>query len=402
MLLGALESLGEESALLSADPKVQDLITTVTTSLVNDAQAHVQAMRDNEGGNIVKEERIRAWAEVVFRSVVSSGGRLVVEHPREYLGVSESGRQALVTTVGSALLDLVVSSPQGELDSLFSANSLEVLAGTALRTLGEHPEILVDGGNEGLRTLLGQVATELAGYDRIFETSMLPELSRMVLEKTGENLHLLWPELANNPQKNLLLTGAGTALDVLTRKPADGSKWTPRFGREELLDVTEAVLDQFVENPGWLVDEASEVNENLKIALESAMGVIRERGDRRLGTALAADILKRSLAAVATRQEFVQTLPGEGRIAVAAVLDVVLDQAFRGDLDPKAVWILTRTEVIRGLVAVGLEQLGRSRLGDSEIAVLRKTLADQANAIANGRPFEIAIFATNLEKELQS
>lgn len=402
LLLGALESMGEESALLSSDPKVQELITSVTASLVKDVQAQVQAIRADEGGNIVREERVRAWAEVAFRSVVSSGGRLVVENPQAYLGITGSGEQALVTHVSRALLDMVVASPQGELDSLLSAHSVEVLADAALRTLGEHPEILVDGKDDALRTLLGQIATELADYDRLFRTSMLPEIGRMVLDKTGENLHLLWPELAHDPRKNLLLTGANTALDILTRKPVDGSKWTPRFGREELLDVTEAVLDQFVENPGWLVSEAGEVNANLRAALEAALGVLRERGDRRLGTALAADIVKQTLTAVAMRQEFMQQLPGDGRIAVAAVLDAVLHQAFRGDLDPRAAWVLNRTDVVRGLVAVALDQLGRSSLGDAEVALLREALEAQANAIVNGRALDITAFAANLEKELAS
>jgi len=402
MLLGALESLGEESALLSSDPKVQELVTTVTASLVKDVETHIRAIRAAGGENIVKEKRVREWAEVVFRSVVSSGGRLVVENPQEYLGVSGADRQALVSNVGGALLDLVVSSPEAELDALFSTDSLEVLADAALRTLGEHPEILVDGGNAGLRTLLGQVATELAGYDRLFQTSMLPELGRMVLDKTGENLHLLWPNLASDPKKNLLLTGASTALDVLTRKPAVNEPWKPRFTREELLDVTEAVLDQFVENPGWLVSEAGEVNDNLKAALEAAVGVIRARGNRRLGTALAADILKTSLVAVATRQEFVQRLPAEGKVAVAAVLDVVLEQAYRGGLDPKVAWVLTRGEAVRGLVAVALEQLGRTELGEPEIAKLRKALERQVDAIVAGQAFELSAFSAELEKELES
>ncbi|MCP4002711.1 MAG: hypothetical protein GY725_00815 [bacterium] len=402
MLLGALESLGEESALLSSDPKVQQLITTLTTSLVKDVEAHIEAIRAAEGANTFKEGRVRAWAEVVFRSVVSSGGRLVVENPKEYLGVSGAGEQALVSNVGSALLGLIVDSPEGELDALFSTSSLEVLADAALRTLGEHPEILVKGGNDGLRTLLGQVATELADYDRLFQTSMLPEIGRMVLDKTGENLPLLWPELANDPKKNLLLTGASTALDVLTREPAAGERWQPRFGREELLDVTEAVLDQFVENPGWLVDQAGEVNENLKVALEAAVGVIRKRGDQRLGTALATDILKSSVAAVATRQEFIQELPGDAQVAVAAVLDVVLDQVFRGDLDPKAAWVLTRGEVVRGLVSVALDELGRTQLGEGEIAKLRQVLKQHTAAIANGQAFDLSAFATELETELAS
>ena len=224
----------------------------------------------------------------------------------------------------------------------------------------------------------------------------------MVLDKTGENLHLLWPELANDPKKNLLLTGASTALDVLTRKPADDERWKPRFGREELLDVTEAVLDQFVENPGWLVDEAGAVNQNLKVALEAAIGVIRKRGDQRLSTALATDILKSSVVAVATRQEFIQKLPGEGQVAVAAVLDVVLDQVFRGDLDPKAAWVLTRGEVVRGLVAVALEEIGRTKLGDAEIAKLRAVLEQLAEDIAAGKPFELAAFTGALEKEFAS
>jgi hypothetical protein len=108
------------------------------------------------------------------------------------------------------------------------------------------------------------------------------------------------------------------------------------------------------------------------------------------------------VAAVATRQEFIRKLTGEGQVAVAAVLDVVLEQVFRGDLDPKAAWVLTRGDVVRGLVATALDEIGRTKLRDAEIAKLRTVLEQQAAAIAAGQPFELSAFTADLEKELLS
>jgi len=395
LFVAALETVSENSDLLSGDAKVQELVKVTTKSLSADAARRLDQLGS---GDLVKAERVRDWAELVFRSVLSSAGGLVLANPKRYLGIEQDSQATLVSRVGESVLGLVLDNTSVHLDHLFSLQGLEKITQTALAVVGEHPEILVKSNNVGLQKLLSAIATELSQFDKRLTPDLLPELTRLILEKTGENLALLWPDLENNPQNHLLLTAASTTLQILSRPPAANEKWKLQFSSADLLSMAAAVLDELAAHPTWLLDQAGQVNENLKIALEAALGVLRTHANNRLSTASAVEVLRAVVGKVGLRKEFLDKMPTGPQPIIAAALDALFDTIFDDQLDSRATWQVVRSETIVYLVNISLDQLAKVRLTSDKVTVFATFIKQQIDLLAAGGALDSAIFERNLQE----
>ena len=359
LFTATLDAIGENPELISGDSKIQELLKSTTVEISKNVKGRLYTI--NEDGNLDAVEKrktrlhVQDWAQLIFRTTLSTGGRLVINDPGKFLGIKTTGDQALVTAVGGAVLDTILDDETG-LRGVLSRKSVETIMRAALDAIGEHPEILTSSNNKGIKQLISSLATGLSQAEDLLTRDILPEVVRMTIEKTGENLPLFWPDLKNHPEKNLLATAAAPTLKILGKKPTGGAKWKLKFSKEELLAVTEATLDQFLENPAWLIDDAGEVSETLKLVLETTIGVLRKRADKRLSATTAIEIIQASLKAVALRQEFVHELPN-GKLIITAAVDTIIAGLFKSTNDPKASWQLLRAEVITGLTTVSLEAL---------------------------------------------
>jgi hypothetical protein len=403
LFTAALDTISEHTELLTGDPKIQELVKVTTKSL----SANVASRLTQLGGtDLTKAQQIGDWAELVFRSVLSSAGGLVLSDPKRYLGIQQAGQAALVTSVGDSVLGLVLGDSGVQLDRLFSRQGLETVTKSALTVLGQHPEILVQSNNVGLQKLLGAIATQLGQYDTLLTPDMLPEITRMILEKTGENLPLLWPDLEKNPQQHLLLTAASMTLEILSRKPAAGQKWTVQFNSADLLKVVNAVLDELAANPTWLLNAAGQINDNLKTALDAALGVIRNRADDRLSPATVVDVLTAVVEKVSMRKEFLDLMPGgtaaAGQTLVAAALDAIFSTLFDPSLDPRAAWQLVGSQAIMDLVNLSLAELAKVPLAPAKLDAFSAFIKQQAALFASGTAWDPLAFTTKLQQALNA
>jgi hypothetical protein len=399
LLIATLETVSENSQFLSGDPKYQKLIAVTSDALVKDVASRINTIRESTGGagSEDAEARVKAWAELVFRSVLASGGRFVASNPKEFLGVEEPAESELVSHVGQAVLGFVLDQPEGNVDRVFGREELEVVIRAGLSALGKHPELLLHVENVGLKSLLSQVASEVLRHDALLKTGILPELVRLILDKTGENLYLLWPHWAKHPENHLLITAARVVAESLTSVPP-AAKWRPQFTREDMLRVFEATFDEFVNNPGWLMDRSGNVNDNLKVAFEAVVGIFRRQQDRRLSTHDASHILSAALKAVARRQEFLEGL-SNGTPMVAALIDAMLSSIFRKK-DDMAAWSLVRSEVIIGSIEAVLNLLEETGVTEQKVKKLRAVMKNQVKVINEGRPWSPELFEAALRTQL--
>lgn len=397
LFVAALETISGHGDLLSADAKVQELVKVITASLSSDVARRIDQAGD---ADLVEKEHIGDWAELVFRSVLSSAGGLVLSNPERFLGLEKDGQAALVTRVGESVLGLVLDNSGLKLDRLFSREGLETVIKSALAVIGEHPEILIKSNNAGLRILLSSIAAELCKFNTLFTSDLLPELTRLILDKTGDNLELLWPDVAQKPQQHLLLTAAVISLDILTRKPLNSQKWKLRFSRTDVLAITEAVFAEVSANPTWLLKEAGQLNDNLKTAVEAALEVVRTHADNRLTPATAVQVLCTVVHRIGQRKEFLDRLPDgcalAGQTLVAAALDAIFRVVFDDKLEARAAWQVVRNEVIAALVSIGLAQLAKVRLSAEKVACFADFIKQQIDMLAAGDPLNLAAF----EKEM--
>ena len=399
LLIATLETVSENSEFLSGDPKYQELIAVTSNALVKDVAQRIKRIRESTGGagNEDREERVKAWAELVFRSVLASGGRFVASNPKEYLGTDEPQESELAVHVGQAVLGLILDQPEGQLDRVFGREGLEVVIRAGLSALGKYPELVLDTENIGLKNLLSQVVSELGLQEAILETGILPEVTRLLLDKTGENLYLFWPQWAKHPENHLLLTAASIVLDSLTYMPS-GARWKPQFTSDNMLHVLEATFDEFLNNPGWLIDRSGKVNENLKVSLEAMIGVLRTQQDRRLNTRDASQIISAALKAIARRQEFLEKLPN-GTPMVAALIDAILSSIFRKKND-RAAWSLVRSEVILGTIKAALNLLAEAGVTEEKVKNLGAFMKKQVKAVNEGKPWSLVLFEAELRAAL--
>lgn len=418
LFVATLEGFGQNTNLLTSTEETKKLLSITATTLAKDVAQRIKKQREAAGGvsDADKEGGIVLWAELVFRSMLSSGGRLIANDPKNYLGIDQTGDAALVTKVGESVIDFVLRLPEGELHRTFGKEGLNVVVAAVLRVVGEHPEIIIrsDENGEiigasanGLKKLLSDVATDLGIMPHlIYRPDLIPEIVRLILEKTSMNLPVLWPDYAVDPQKNLLVVAAQKTLEILTEKPAEGVNWNLQFDDHDLVQVVETVLDAFVENPGWLLDKAGDANEVYRVTLEAALAILRKRGDGRLSSETAVEILGAALRAATLRQEFLADL-SEGEPLVGAAVDVILRTLFPEEaaLAPRAAVVLLRQKVVATLVDESLQALGRADLSSTAVQQqhlekLRKLLNSHITQILNGKGWNLDIYLQGLEKAI--
>lgn len=397
LLVAGLETVAAQPELLTGDAKAQMLLQVTTQALSADVVARLAQM---EAGDVPAQMRVKDWAELTFRSVLASAGGLVVAQPERYLGVSGEGRGALVTNVGTAVLGLVLDEPDQRLDHVFSRQGLEQVIKAALVTVGEHPEILVDTDNEGLRALLSETATQLAAFDTVLHPDIFPEMLRLVLEKTSQNLELLWPDLKRHPETNLAVTVARATLAALSQ-PIPGVRWTLRLTKQDLVQVTGTVIDELVANPQWLLDKVGTEQEDLEVVLRAVLKVLSQRGDERISPETAVRVIEEVARAVVLRQEFITRLPEAQEALVVSILDTLLSGLFNKRLDPRASWQLVRAQAIEGLTQVSLRLLSRTRLTPEILAPLKAVIKEQTKALAEGELFTLHAFEERLTLALE-
>ena len=397
LFFATLETVSENADLLTEDPNIQELISVTTTGLVTDVRSKIEEIR-RVGPDAEKEQQVTRWAEVVFRSVLSSAGGLVVADPRKFLGIEQAGQSALVSAVGSAMLDIVLSQPAGQLERAFSKQGLDSLVKAALTAVARHPE-LVAGDETRLHKLIGEVASQMSQLDSVLGSSILPELGRIVIERMADNLELLWPDGATDPGKNLVLVAARTVLTEMSRKPGDGDPWSLAFTRENLLTVVEAVADEIAEAPGWILNAAGEVDVHLEAAVQSMIAVLRSRGDARLNSDLAVELVGAGIRGAALRAEFLDRIADQ-RPLVAVLLDHILSVVLDQGLNRKAAWRLVKSDVLLGLMEIATDQLSGVEVNEQNVAVVKALLEQHVIAIDQGQPWSLERFEVELEQAL--
>lgn len=407
LFFATMDVVAKQPELVSADPKIQRLITGTTTALSVNVALRIQQI---DGDDDLKDDVVK-WGELVFRSVLEGAGRLVAADPKAYLGVAAGGESAVVGNVGNAILDLLLDS-QATVDegnrtlvinfgALFSKGGLDKVVDGALAAVAKHPE-LIAGDQQGLRNMVTAIANDLGALDTVFDKSVFADATQMVLKYGAANLELLWPDAAGDPERTPILKSARKTLEILSAAPAPGAQWRLEFGREDLLAVLETALAEVAANPGWLLEEANAVDKHLGAVLTDVLAVLRaQQCGALLSKATGVAILKISIKNAALRAEFTEEL-SNGKTLTAAAVDAVLSALFDPAADRTAKWRLLRAEVVEAMVSEALDALAKSKLGndqaafDAAAAKIGPVVRQQLTDVANGDPWHPDAFGKQL------
>ena len=384
LFVAAAESIGENPDLLGGDDKTENLIKAVTNGLVEDINDRFSEL----SGNLSKKEKVEKWGQLVLRSVLGNVGENVLANPSS-LGFDDPDIQGVVGQVGASILDVILDEDSVDLSELFGRQGLDKVVKSALSAVAEYPGILGDE-DEGLRNIVSQVARSLSEHDHVLDRDMLPEVTRLVLEKTAKNAELLLPVEEVGPGWHLLVTGASTFLDRLTQVPEEGATWKPAFSKSQLTGMLESVLDELVQNPGWLL-EAADDSSVLSDTLNAALDALETAPGKRVNAETAEKVLRATIKAVALRRSFLDEIPigGEDKTALAAALEALIDSTLSDDVDAKARWTLARGEVFTEVVTTGLAKLSELGISEQTIGMVKGILDKGAGQLASGESWSL-------------
>ena len=394
LFFSTLETIEENPDLLGGDEKIEKLVEAVARGLIRDAG---KLSEDLAGKDLTKQERIHAWANLIFRSLLSNAGHTVLANPNTYLAVDDTAMQALIASVGTSVLDTIITEDSVDLSELLSREGLDAIMSAALFTLAENPSLMgVD--HQGLSKLLSQIAKDLAQSSLLLNPDIIPEMMRLILERTAAHADLLWPDEFQQPEKHLLVTASRELLNQLAKPPAQGDTWTPKLTKSQILGVVETVLDEVVQNPEWLEKAAESENVILAEVVESVMATLCRVPANRLSGETGMEVLKSAIKAVALRKDFIEeiTVDGAQKRAISATLEALIDACLTDAVDPKARWTLARGEIFSLIAATALTRLAETGISEANLSKVKQFIRETADDLASGKPWELHLFIENI------
>lgn len=394
LFVATLETIEENPNLLGGDEKTEQLVEAVARGLIKDARRLTEDLAHRD---LAKEEKINAWASLVFRSLLSNVGYTVLANPKTYLAVDGTATETLIASVGTSVLDAIITEDSVDLSELLSREGLDSVLSTALFALAENPSLMgVD--HQGLRKLLSQIARDLAQSSLLLNPDIIPEVMRLVLERTAAHADLLWPDEFQQPEKHLLVTASRELLSQLGKPPTSGDRWTPKLTKSQILGVVETILDEVVQNPEWLMKEAEGESVILAEVVESVMTALRKVPGNRLSAETGMEVLRSAIKAVALRKDFVDkiTVDGAQKQAIAATLETLIDACLADEVEQQARWTLARGEVFSLIAETALASLAETGISAANLGKVKELIQETADDLASGRPWKLQQLIENI------
>ncbi|UCE64158.1 MAG: hypothetical protein JSU59_03165, partial [Nitrospirota bacterium] len=394
LLVAVLDTVSAHPDVLSGGENEQKLITNVSKSLAESAKGFLKDATDKQ------RRDAGVWLQLIGHAVFKGAAETVLAEPGRYFKIKPGAESGVVVEVGNTITNLLLGERQLEFRRLFSAEGLDKVAKSALTAIAKNPEILkID--NKGVENIIVALAENLSKLEDKISPDVFPEIVRLVLDKSADNLDLLWGGSFKNPQRHLLVTATGELLKSLAKTPPAGSKWKPQLTPDQLIDVAEAVLDEVVNNPAWVVDEAGRASQYLQTAVEAILAALRKMPGDRISAETGVAVIRAGLGAVALRLQLLDQLPSTAaqpaRVAITAALDAIFGEIFAEDVSVDANWNLACNSTLCAIAEIALNKLAKFGATKEDINKLRQAVQE---LIKQDTPFDPEDFATRLDNLL--
>jgi len=370
LLIAVVDSVGAHPDLIGNTETEKKLVKNIAQTLAKSAKTHLDK-------DIPTEQKWQgsAWLQMIARAVVKGASDTVLADPSSVLGIGEAEAK-FIQEVGKTIADLVIGDDDNDklkFQTLMSGEGINTVVKATLAAVAKNPEILKIG-NQGLRKIIVGVANGLSTQPNLLTKDIFPELARLILEKSANNLELVWPDAKGDSAKHLLLTGTSQLFKALAEGSSDGG-W-PTLTKTELMGITEVVLDEIVENPDWLLKRASLGDDTaLSVAVRAALDSLRQYKGPRFSADAAAAAVSAAVSASAMRLELLYKLPpggvDVGKVAIKAAMDAIFASAFGDDVTAEKKWMRARNSTLSAVLDVALGKLAKIGAEQKHIDVLR-------------------------------
>jgi hypothetical protein len=394
LLVGVLESVSANPDLFGGGENEQALVAAVTASLASSAADRL------EGASAEELRSASAWLGLAARALLDGGAEVFLANPRRFLDL-DADESALVTRVGRSVADLVIGESAPDVRPLLTREGLTSITRAALEAVAANPGVMkVD--HRGVERVLAALARDVAKLPAPLSRDVFPEIARLTLARSAENLDLLWGPRFTSPDRHLLVTATRTLLSEIARKPAAGATWRPRFTGTQVTTALEAVVDEVLENPTWLLARVEGETPILTDVLRAVFAALRRTDGARISADAGIRVLRVALGAVAQQVSFLDRLEpeveGAVRTALEACLDAIFDSVFAPDVDVTKGWKLARNSVLVALVETAFAVLAEHVIDAGKIDALAAAVREELDWTL---PFDPADFAERLRERLE-
>ena len=388
-----LQTLRDHPEIAADSKRGQELVSRVAAGVATKTRDLV-----TQAGNQLARDGLRDFAAALFPALLKSAAETVVGDPGKFLGLDKESEVALVSGVGAAILD-ATKAHQG-LEGLFSQAALDAVTKAALTAAARYPELL---GAKGERTgkLVAAVAGALGTDAARIGPGLLPELIRLTLEKSADNLDaLLRVDPNDKTEKHLLVVALKQVLPVLASKPPNGAKWEPKFDAADALALAEALVDEVARNPQWLVDRAGQESRLLGDVVAAVLEALRMQAGPRLRRDTAVALVAAAVRAVGNRLEL-GTADAQGRRVVAVVAAAIVKTVHGDGAALEAAWLFARDEALQRLADLIFDQIAHAGARADLPQIVQGFLDETVDRIRKGESWTWQELAALLLKELE-
>lgn len=319
LFASAAEALGTLGKEISPNIKLQSFISSATKGLADDIYKRIEQLETS--GN---PDEIVEWGQMVLHSMVKNSGNYIFSTPAQVFGVSDS-QAKLIESTGSTLMSLILdpSSTQLNFKKIFNPDSIDKVMHSALSVVAEYPELI--SRKQGLKEIIAKTSASLA-ESTVFRPDLFPELLRLVLQNTSENLYLLWDVDSDKP-KHVLVTALQSLLGALASTP-DGGKWRFQLSNSQILDIANSVVDEVSKNPSWIESKSNEPSVLSDVLGACVKSVAAIPGNQRFRPQTLETLVQMSMRAVAANKRVLNKIKWSANEQETTILNKSLDLVF--------------------------------------------------------------------------
>ena len=225
---------------------------------------------------------------------------------------------------GLLLVQLLLNANSGVIEvNGFNPDLADSLAKASLEVISANPDLL--SNDKALQNIITGVAGAFQSSG-IKQPGLLGEFIRLALVHSSSNLNLLIP-VENGDPKQLAVLALQNIIDAFTVKPGSG-KWRPKLTGNQLLTLSESILDEVVRNPHWITDKTNQ-NTLLKESLDTTFDILEKYQEgQRVNFDTLQEIVELVLSAVAINKLILKP-DSQQETILQKMLDLTFDFVFK-------------------------------------------------------------------------
>lgn len=289
--------------------------------------------------------------------------------------------QSYPNDLGLTLIRIVVSPETGfGFKFGFDRQWADQMVEAALALYSQHPQLITDENTWD--DLFSGVSTAL-NESKIEQINLLPELTRMILEKSALQLNLK-VSLENGKEEYLLIAGLREILLALSAKESSTTKH-PQLTPGQLLSFVELLLDAVIKNPNWLTSSFEGkplIREVLAIPFRTLSKI---PADQRLGYDLLSQVIASALEAIERSPHLMDSIQYGESPEEKTVLEHTFNLVISWLFPPGERAGLHKTKQLMDVIAYAIEDLVSENPNSTGLAILELILSDAVGLdLSNG------------------